>query len=111
MLSRKNRISKKEFPSPKAKGARFFSTSFSTTIYTGKDQTLFSIVVSKKISKKALDRNHLKRQFYSLAEKHLKTIIKGVKIVIYPKKEALKTPFLLLQKELSTVLKTAKLIP
>ena len=111
MLARKNRISRNEFPSSKTKGARFFSTSFSITIYITEGNTRFSVVVSKKVAKRAVDRNYLRRQFYSLVEPHLKIITKKVKIVIYPKSEALKMPFLLLQKELIVVLQTAKLIP
>ena len=111
MLARKNRISRKEFPSFKTKGTRFFSTIFSATVYLAPDNTQFSVVVSKKVAKRAVDRNQLRRQFYSAVEPHLKTITKKIKVVIYPKKEALVTTFSFLQSEVVIMLKTAKLIP
>ena len=98
MLARKNRISKSEFPSAKDRGVRFLSTFFSGTAYPTKGNSKFCVVVSKKIAKSAVKRNHIKRQFYAAVEPYVVKINKT--IVLYPKKEALGIGFKDLQREI-----------
>lgn len=89
MLSRKQRISRTEFPSRTRQGIRVFSESATGTLYQGSLTTKVSIVVSKKIAPRAVDRNALKRRFYDATQPLLKTLTQPLVIVLYPKKEVL----------------------
>ncbi len=90
MLARKNRISKSEFPSSKTKGIRFLSSSFSGVVYPTLSGVKVAVVVSKKTTPKAVDRNLLKRRFYAAFEVYIKKLTKPTLIVVYPKKESIK---------------------
>ena len=111
MLARKNRISKSEFPSPKTRGIRFLSASFSGVVYpTQPLNTKISVVVSKKTAPKAVHRNRIKRQFYSLFGAYIEKFNKPILIVVYPKKEALFMKQTDLQKEVAKILKEMHLL-
>lgn len=65
MLPKQKRLSQAEF-------SRFFAsakrlhTSFGQILYVPYEVKKASVVVSKKVYKKAVDRNHLRRQLYHL---------------------------------------------
>lgn len=111
MLSRKNRITRNEFPSFKRQGIRVFSGYFSGTLYESPslEITKFSVVVSKKVSKSAVTRNTLRRRFYEIARTHLQRLEPGTMVVLYPKQEAIKAPFAVLQEEFEKTLGKTKL--
>ncbi len=128
MLSKKNRIPRKDFPARNRQGFRVFSSLFSGTIYpirngsplrtptapngTGKneDGVKVSVVVSKKTAKTAVVRNYLRRIFYEATSEHIKGFSKGALIVFYPKIEAQKAHFSTLKLEIEKALRQAKLI-
>ena len=75
MLKKENRISKKsEFEEIKERG-RFlgFSRLFGVVVLDKNDDELkFGVVVSKKISKRAVDRNKIKRRLMEVLGRNLK---------------------------------------
>ncbi|MEI6353000.1 MAG: ribonuclease P protein component [Candidatus Nomurabacteria bacterium] len=65
----------------------------------------YAVILSGKIFKKAIERNKIKRQIYTLIEKSNKNSQKSGKyVLIYPKKEIINTLFQDLEKELYNVL-------
>ena len=111
MLPKKNRISRKDFPTGPRQGFRVFSPLFSGVVYP-KDKGILrvSVVVSKKTAKTAVVRNLLKRRFYSLIELYRKDFLQGAMIVFYPKMEAIKAPFSEIKTEFEKGLRLAKLV-
>lgn len=114
MIPQKNRVSRKEFPSYKEMGTRSFSPLFSVVFYKNKDilvkESKVSVVVSKKTAKTAVVRNRLRRRFYDLFQPYLNVLNSVTTIVVYPKKEAEKAKFSVLQKEVEKTLKQTKVI-
>ncbi len=110
MLSKKNRIPRKEFPARNRQEFRVFSPLFTGTIYPNEDGVKVSVVVSKKTAKTAVARNYLRRIFYEAVSEYIKGFSKGVLIVFYPKTDAQKTPFSALKLEIEKALRQAKLI-
>lgn len=111
MLPRKNRISRKEFPSHNVKGFRVFSPYFSAIFYKKEaGECRASVVVSKKTAKTAVDRNKLRRRFYDLVAPYFKTSSQPTTIVFYPKIESKPAKFSVLQIEVENAFKQAKLI-
>ena len=91
MLQREKRIPKKlfkELAKNKSYHGEFFSVRVS--FLTGKIETPKAVcVVSKKINKRAVARNKIKRQVYSIIIDRLSGSNKKSAIQIFPKKEAL----------------------
>ena len=110
MLPKKNRISRKDFPSHNKQGLRVFSPFFSGTIYQNENKIKVSVVVSKKTAKTAVMRNYLRRVFYTSMGEYTKSPLKGALIVLCPKVDAGKASFLLLKLEIKKVLQLAKVL-
>ncbi len=113
MLPKKNRIPRKDFPSHKTHGTRVFTPLFSLVFYKASNnfiESRASVVVSKKTAKTAVVRNTLRRRFYELLASYFKVMSTPTTVVIYPKKEAIKAQFLVLNKEMEKALKQAKLV-
>lgn len=93
MLPAKFRLSKKtDFNETKTKGKLFKSLNFSLIAYNRKDKlnSKFGFIISKKISKRAVDRNRLKRILSEVVRNNLGEIKKGYNIVILAKQKMLK---------------------
>ncbi|MEK7569070.1 MAG: ribonuclease P protein component [Patescibacteria group bacterium] len=105
MLSKKNRISKEDFPSSQVRGLRIFSPLFSGVIYKNDGLTRVAVVVSKKTAKTAVVRNRIRRRFYAALAHFLKDTNKGYLMVFYPKKEAETAPFPVLRSEIEATLR------
>ena len=92
MLKRENRIRlKKEFAEIKNKGRVLYSPLFGfLTHKENDDQKKFGFIVSKKISKKAVERNKIKRRVMEVLGKNLSRFNKGTRVLFLSKKEALK---------------------
>lgn len=105
MLPKKNRISKKDFPTPQGRGSRVFSPLFSGVIYKNDGLTRVAVVVSKKTAKTAVVRNRIRRKFYAALAPFLKDASKGRLMVFYPKKEVATVPFTVLKSEVETILR------
>jgi len=111
MLPKKNRISRKDFPSHNTKGFRVFSPYFSAVFYkTEAKDCRASVVVSKKTSRTAVDRNTLRRRFYDLIASYFKETPSPITVVVYPKIEAKKITFLALKSEIERAFRQAKII-
>ena len=77
MLARKHRLTNRfEIDRVKKKGARFGSQTFTLLVYfkDNSEPIRFAFIVSKKVSKLALERNRVKR----LVRESLKTLINGL---------------------------------
>ena len=91
MLKRENRVrSKKEFAEIKNEGRVLYSPLFGFLNYK-KDDDLkkFGFIVSKKISKKAVDRNKIRRILSEIVRKNLDKFEAGIRVVFLTKKEIL----------------------
>ncbi|MBU0707886.1 ribonuclease P protein component [Patescibacteria group bacterium] len=88
MLPSKNRlVSEREFRRVYRKGATFFSDYLLIKIApNNSDYTRIGIVVSKKISKKAVVRNAIKRSIRELIRPMLAKIKRGYDCILIPKK-------------------------
>ncbi|MEM7759409.1 MAG: ribonuclease P protein component [Cyanobacteria bacterium P01_A01_bin.40] len=73
-------------------------------------ETKFGISISKKVSKKAVVRNRIKRQIKSAVTFRLSMVPPGWKIVIVVKPEAIKCKYEHFLRELEELLKQAKII-
>ena len=72
MLSQKHRLSKSaEVKKTTARGRSFFNPYFVLKLASGKDIPRFTVIVSTKVSKKAVDRNRIKRVIREELRKHL----------------------------------------
>ncbi|MDD4784899.1 MAG: ribonuclease P protein component [Candidatus Shapirobacteria bacterium] len=91
MLKRENRIrSKKEFAEIKDKGIVSYSPFFGWLKYkVDDDLKKFGFIVSKKISKKAVSRNKIRRILSEIVRKNLDKFEKGTRLVFLTKKEIL----------------------
>lgn len=65
----------------------------------------FAIIISKKISKKAVERNKLKRQISEALRLHLELINKPINCVIIPHKHILQFEYAEIEKQLIFFLK------
>lgn len=73
-------------------------------------KTRFGISISKKVSKKAVIRNRLKRQIKGVIRSKLLSIIPGWKIIIVVKPKAIECKYEHFLRELEELLKQAKII-
>ncbi len=72
------------------------------------DQKKFGFVISKKISKRAVDRNKIKRRLAESIKKHLNDFEKGIRIVFLAKKEILNKNIKEIEEEISKILDRRK---
>ncbi|MCA9356232.1 ribonuclease P protein component [Candidatus Nomurabacteria bacterium] len=109
MLSKRHKLSKKDFDILDGLKKKKVSQSLFSLVYNKNNEkpSKISVVVSKKISKKATDRNKLKRlifdQFKDFTLKN-----KGFSVVVYPKKEALTNQNTLKKELKETILRDIK---
>ena len=69
------------------------------------DSKKFGFVISKKISKKAVDRNKIKRRLTEVIKKYLNDFEKGIRIVFLAKKEILGKNIREIEEEIKKCLK------
>ena len=106
MLKRENRIRfKKEFLEIKDKGRVLYSPLFGWLFYKENDDLKkFGFVVSKKISKKAVDRNRIRRVLSEIIRKNLDKFEKGTRLIFLTKQEILGKKMVEIEKEVSKIL-------
>ena len=108
MLSKKQRIGRKEFMEIISRGRRYNSTHL--TLYLLKEanagNSVFSFSASKKVSKKATSRNTLRRRGYSVINKILKKIKPGYKCFFLFKNNSSNPNFSILEIEILELLKS-----
>ncbi len=107
MIPTKNRIGKTNFDkimqSSKVVSSPHFSLRVSRTDISR--EPLVAVVVSKKISNKAVTRNFIKRRVRSILEEILDILNPQVRLIIFPKKGADIILFASFKKELLDLIK------
>ena len=107
MLKRENRIRlKKEFTEVKNKGRILYSPLFGfLTCKENDDQKKFGFIVSKKISKRAVDRNKIRRILSEVVRENLERFENGIRIIFLTKKEILGKKYDEVEKEVEKFIK------
>lgn len=106
MLKRENRIRlKKEFTEVKNKGRILYSPLFGFLTYKeNDDQKKFGFIVSKKISKRAVDRNKIRRILSEVVRENLERFENGTRIIFLTKKEILGKKYDEVEKEIKRII-------
>ncbi len=112
MLPQKRRIARKELSLLLTKGKRYNSEHL--LLYVGVDSqknlpksSRFSFSVSKKVSRNAVDRNKLRRQGYSIIQKHTSVLKSGYMCFFSFKKAKGKLLFSQLEEEIVGLLSSS----
>lgn len=93
------------------RGRVFFSSGITVRfVQNGGVDSRFAFVVSAKASKKATQRNLLKRRMREIVRKELPGIKEGYDILISAKKQVLDLDFLQLQSEVMRALEKSRLL-
>lgn len=107
MLKKRERLTKKQFDRFFSSGRRYHSPLF-TVVHTPGDDFHGAIVVGKKVFKKAVDRNKLRRRLYNiLYRSQCDGGMKGVYIIL-TKPQAAKASFSELKTTLTELLHKIK---
>ena len=115
MLSKKRRIDRKNFTYILNKGKRFNSPHLvlylaPITIENQEQNSKFSFSISKKILKRAVDRNKYRRRGYSVVSKQIKTIKPGFFCFFSYKKGDYPISFSQIEKETSELLSRSAMV-
>ena len=112
MLPPENRLKKnKDFNKILKKGKRFNEEILSLIILKNElKYTRTGLMVDKKISKKAVIRNKIKRRIYSLIRNKLSNIKNGFDVLIITKPEIKEKNFFEINKIIDKILKKARII-
>ena len=91
MLPFKNRLqATKDFEEAKTKGQKYQASLFGLLVYpTNSEITRFGFIVSTKISKKATQRNKIKRRLRESVKKLLPVMKQGYDVIFLGKKDLL----------------------
>lgn len=111
MLSRQNRADKKIITEI-VKGGKNFSSDFVylKVLPMDENESVFSFVVSSKVSKKATERNKLKRRARNILKNMITAVKDGLGVVFFFKKEAKDKNFGELKEEMTNLLKKARIL-
>lgn len=107
MLPKKERLSVRDIASLE-KGRSIFGTYLSIR-FSPAPLKKFSVSVSKKVAKRAVDRNRIRRRVYAALQSVKENIKKSVFVMIMPKKECRTIPMADIKNELTSVLKKTEL--
>lgn len=112
MLPRPNRLVKDADFKRLAKTGRSFSSVnfFLKTVFGGKNPPCFGIVISAKVSKKAVTRNLLKRRLSEIIFTLLPKMGAGRQVLLVAKLTAPKLTFAELKEEIEQLLANARII-
>jgi ribonuclease P protein component len=110
MLSQKHRLSKSaEVKKTTAKGRSFFNPNFVIKFIPGEQLARITVVVSTKVSKKAVDRNRIKRVIRDELKKYIDQIKPG-DYAFLVKQNAIKVTSQNLRESIGSSLKSSKSI-
>ena len=111
MLVRRLRLVKeKDFKKIFKQGKSFCSRIFRVKVlFNNLDNNRYGIVISTKVSKKAVERNKLKRQFRAILRELDEKIIRGFDLVIIVSPTAKNQEYELIKSEVKKTLLTLKL--
>lgn len=107
MLKKENRLTAVRLSNPKNISTPQFSLKIAKN---NQDLNRFALIVSKKLDKRAVVRNSLKRKLRSCIEEIFDNIKKGYDFVFYPKQSAIKVERSEILKEITSALAKEKLI-
>lgn len=111
MLPRKNRIDKKLFPEFIKKAKTFSSDNmYLKAVYNCPKDKAFAFVVSLKVSKKATERNKLKRRVRAITHSPLKNVPVGICAAVFFKPSIMGKKYGEIKNELLALYKKAKII-
>jgi ribonuclease P protein component len=112
MLPSKNRLTReKDFKKISTSGKSFFSPLFRVKIIKNNlEQSRFGFVISTKVSKKAVERNRLKRQLREIIRLNLDKVTPGFDVMISVNSKTLKESYQELENKLLFLLRKAKLV-
>ncbi len=112
MLNKRNRLTKqKDFDHVFQKGLSGFDKNLGAKIVKNNFQeNRFGVIVSSKVSKKAVERNKTKRRIREIIKNHLDKIAPGFDIVIVVLPESQKKSFKELENSFLKNLKKLKLL-
>jgi ribonuclease P protein component len=110
MLTRDTRVPKKLFPLLK-KNKLFEGEFFSLRVTYGVISGVRAVcIVSKKVSKMAVQRNKIKRQVYSILVPLLNKSSKNCIIQIFPKKTSVEKNYPLLEEDIKKIISTHNIL-
>lgn len=109
MLKKINRISqRKDFEEVKSKGEMINSPLFGALCLINETtEVKFGFIISKKISKKAVERNKIKRRMSEILRKKLTVFKPGTKIIFLTKKSILGAKIAEVEKEIEKLISKA----
>lgn len=112
MLAKEFRIKfKKDFDNILKSRNKFFSNNFSLKLFENhQGVSKFSIVVSAKISKKAVVRNQLRRRIFEILRLKMPNIKSGYSVMIFPKIGAISMDYKTLEQEIFYLLNKSRLL-
>jgi len=107
VLKKINRVSsRKEFLEIKTKGVINYSPIFGWLSFKKDDDfKKFGFVISKKISKRAVDRNKIKRRLAESIRKNLDSFEEGIRIIFLVKRDILNKNIKEIEEEIKKCLK------
>lgn len=115
MLPRQHRLSEKDFPVVKKEGRKIFGPLFGLLIKEDqgeeREEPEFGFIVSKKIDKRAVIRNKVKRRIDQALLFFLPKIKSGVKVIFLAKKSLVGRGFTEIKAEMARMLKKGDLLP
>jgi len=112
MLAKKYRLKlKKNFDLVLRSREKFYSINFVLRFHKNQEaNSRFAFVISKKVSKKAVERNLIKRRMSEVIRMSILNIISGYDIIFFAKPSVLKLDYKKTQDELIYLLKKSKLL-
>lgn len=112
MLAKQHRLTKeRDFKRVNASGRSFFSPQFKLRhIANSLEVSRFGIVTSTKLSKKAVERNRIRRQVSEVLRLNNDKITSGQDVIIWVKTPALNKDYQELEEKLLGLLNKAKLL-
>ncbi len=111
MIPSKRKVGKHLFKAVLSKNRSFHSDHFNLKISNiGKNKAKFSVVVSKKVEKTAVNRNLTKRRVYGVCRPLIKDVVSGTVGVFFVKKSVVGIPFNDLELEVKNLISKTGII-
>jgi len=112
VLPKKNRLKRRKNFERLIKKGSFYKGVFLVlkTIKNEKENTRFGFIVSKKVSKKAVERNKVKRRMREVVRGLLGFVVPGYDVVFFAKKNILGKNFNEIKKEICALMEKSELI-
>lgn len=111
MLPKKHRLGKNIIPLVLKKGKDFYSDNMRLkAIFGYQKDSAFSFVVSKKVSKKAVERNKIKRITRSITREIIKNVPTGVYCLVFFKPSIAGKKYIAIKDEIIALYKKAKIL-